>query len=240
MRKILAGVVIALVATGCRGGVSDGPALQADPVLRVVQSPTTAFDEVAAGPVRGVIPDRWTPARADVGGKVPQGFVASPRPGAWRRMDGTVAGMSAMWVDVARVGVPSDFYYMAARNAAFDDLGTNESCRSLGRKVVVNHRPDFFAGSQPDSPGDYVAHGRGTCGRGERKTRWASFVAAPGYGTVRQVGIPSSGLYLVLAVLPNSARAPQRLRAMLRGARFGGASLAQLSRAAAREGPTPA
>jgi hypothetical protein len=154
-------------------------------------------------------------------------------------MDGTVAGMTAMWVDVTRVGVPSDFYYMAARNVAFEDLGANETCHPLARKVVVDHRPDFYAGSSPNSPGDYVAHGRGTCGRGSRETRWASFVAAPGYGPVRRVGIPSSGLYLVLAVLPNSARAPERLRAMLHGARFGGASLAQLSRAAAREGPTP-
>ena len=29
-------------------------------------------------------------------------------------MDGGVPGMSATWVDATRVGMPSDFYYLAA------------------------------------------------------------------------------------------------------------------------------
>jgi hypothetical protein len=238
--RILSGIAVAVIATGCSGGLSDVTPGPVGFPVRVVESPTTPFDEVAAGPVRGIIPHRWTPASAERQGQAPEGFVASPRPGAWRRMDGTVAGMTAMWVDVSRVGVPSDFYYVAARSAAFDDLTANAACHSLARRVLVDHRPDFFDGASPGSPGDYVARGRGTCGRGSRQTRWASFVAAPGYGSVRRLGIPSSGLYLVLAVLPNSSRAPERLRAMLRGARFGGASLAELSRAAAREEPTSA
>ena len=58
------------------------------------------------GPVGG----RARRPRAGIRG----GFVASPRHGPWADIDGSAVGMSAMWVDATRVGVPSDFYYLAA------------------------------------------------------------------------------------------------------------------------------
>ena len=80
--------------------------------------------------------------------------------------------------------------------------------------MIVDHRPEFAAG-EPGSPGDYVAHGKGTCTIGRHPMRWAYFVAAPGYGPVREVGIPSSGLYVVVAVMRDSPQAPHLLGRLL-------------------------
>jgi hypothetical protein len=100
----------------------------------------------------------------------------------------------------------------------------------------VNHRPAYFRG-QGDSPGDYVVRAEGTCTTGDVSTRWAYFVAAPGYGPVRAVGIPSSGLYVVVAVLRDARGARGMLRTLLRGARFGDAALSDMIAAAG--GPSP-
>ena len=43
------------------------------------------------------------------------------------------------------------------------------------------------------SPGDYMAKGEGTCNVRGQVTRWAYFVAAPGFGPVRQLGIAALG-----------------------------------------------
>jgi hypothetical protein len=66
-------------------------------------------------------------------------------------------------------------------------------------------------------------------------TRWAYFVAAPGFGPARKVGIPASGLYVVVAVLPDSRRAPDMLNALLHGTTFNGAGVADFSAAAQTE-----
>ena len=108
-----------------------------------------------------------------------------------------------MWIDGTAVGVPSDYYYLAATGPALDVLTGSEQCRATRRYVIADHLPAFAQGA-PDSPGDYVAHGLGTCTVGDQPTRWAYFVAAPGYGPLREVGIPSSGLYVVVAVMPAS------------------------------------
>jgi hypothetical protein len=61
--------------------------------------------------------------------------------------------------------------------------------------------------------------------------QWAYIVAAPGFGPVRQVGLPTSGLYVVVAVVsgPNARRL---LKEMLEGAQFGGTPISQIVRAA--------
>jgi hypothetical protein len=60
---------------------------------------------------------------------------------------------------------------------------------------------------------------------GKAAARWAYFVAAPGYGPIRQVGIPTSSLYVVVAVVPDSPRAPQQLLRILDETTFAGASV---------------
>lgn len=233
MRRIVATLVIALVATACRGVGDATPdpygSTTAHP-FTVVETPSP-FDAIAAGPVQGIIPDAWQPIAPHIHGAVHQGFSASPRPRAWQRMDGSVAGMAATWVDVSNVGVPSDFYYLAATGPALGRLVDGDGCTARTRQILVDHRPEFFAG-RDGSPGDYVARGRGVCGDGASITRWAYFIAAPGFGPVRKIGIPSSGLYVVVAVLPDSTEAGDRLRRILAGARFGDASLIDLAHAA--------
>jgi hypothetical protein len=73
--------------------------------------------------------------------------------------------------------------------------------------------------------GDYIARGEGTCLVRGAPTRWAYFVAAPGFGPAREVGIAASGLYVVVAVLPDSRRVSDRLQNLLRQTTFGGAGV---------------
>ncbi|HVF08566.1 MAG TPA: hypothetical protein VNC60_08325, partial [Actinomycetota bacterium] len=65
-------------------------------------------------------------------------------------------------------------------------------------------------------------------------TRWAYFVAAPGYGPVREVGIPASGLYVVVAVTPEDDRAAWLLNRLIGHTSFGGSSVRDLLDAAGR------
>jgi hypothetical protein len=136
-----------------------------------------------------------------------------------------------MWIDGTRVGVPSDYFYLAAAGPAVGLLTNASPCSATREQVIVDHRPDF-ASADPDSPGDYVAYGHGTCTFGRQPSRWVYFVAAPGYGPVRELGIPSSGLYLVVAVVPDSPRAPRILERLLDATRFGGATVDDLIAAA--------
>jgi hypothetical protein len=235
-KQVVASIVIALIAAGCSDAGRAGwtPSAPAQP-MRVRQSPRP-FAEVAADRVHALIPDRWQP-RPVTSSPGDGGFFASPRPRGWQRMDGSVQGMAATWVDEGRGGIPSDFYYLAATGPALRQLIHSPDCRAESTRVIVNHRPDYFRGHR-GSPGDYVARGRGTCSRGMTGTRWAYFVAAPGFGPVRKVGIPSSGLYVVVAVLRDSAGASERLHTLLSGARFGNAGVSDLI-AAARPGAQP-
>jgi hypothetical protein len=235
-RQIVSAVVITLVAAGC-GTAPDARGRLTSLPLQVVQSPTP-FDEVAAGPVHALVPDRW---RAEVarGAAGDEGFFASPRPRGWQRMDGSVAGMAATWVDVSRIGVPSDYYYLAANGPVLQRLTHSAHCRADTTDVIVNHRPAYFR-ERGESPGDYVARAEGRCSTRSGGTRWAYFVAAPGYGPVRRVGIPSSGLYVVVAVLRDSRGAATTVRRLVDGARFGDAGVPELIAAAAGRVPAAA
>jgi hypothetical protein len=138
-------------------------------------------------------------------------------------MDGTVAGMAATWVDASQVGVPSDYYYLAATGPVLASLTGSAACDGRQR-VLIDHRPAWMAGTAA-SPGDYLARGQGTCLVNGVPTRWAYFVAAPGFGPERRVGIPAAGLYVVVAVLPDSRQAPHLLRTLLLETRFGNAGI---------------
>ena len=208
----------------------------------LIRESPSPFQHVSAGPVTAVIPDAWRPLLA--GGTLDprHGIVAGPRPGAWETDRPPSEGLAAMWVDGTQVGVPSDYYYLAAASTALDGITGSERCSSGQSRVIVDHVPEFAKGS-PGSPGDFVARGNGTCVVGKRRTRWAYFVAAPGYGPVREVGIPSSGLYVVVAVMPESPRAALMLSRLLEHTRFNGDSVAEMIAAARPEataviGPT--
>lgn len=178
------------------------------------------------------IPDDWRPRLAGTFDDPRQGIVAGPQPEAWGLRRPPLEGLAAMWVDGAVVGVPSDYYYLAATGPALDAITGSELCRATSRFVISDHVPAFAQG-EPDSPGDYVAHGLGTCTVGNLRARWAYFVAAPGYGPVRELGIPTSGLYLVVAVTPAGPRAPSLLNRLLARTEFNGASVVEMIEAAA-------
>jgi len=229
VRRLIGYLVVALVAAGCRGATV-GSAPQASEPLRIRESPSP-FSVVTAGPVRAFVPDTWRPKLAGGATDPERGLIASPDLGSWTRSTAPVEGMAAVWIDGARVGVPSDYYYLAATGPALALLTHSPECRPTRRRVFADHRPTF-ANGLAGSPGDYVAMGEGRCTIHHTPTRWAYFVAAPGYGPIRRVGIPGSGLYVVVAVLRDSPRAPALLDKLLLRTRFGGASVSELIQAA--------
>jgi len=223
VRNVVLGITIALVGTGCAApSTADPPSLAGS--IEILSSPTP-FMQVTAGHVSAIVPDHWEPHPA-AGGAFRGGFLASPHPARWRRMDGGVPGMSATWVDATRVGMPSDFYYLAATGPLLSGLTDSRRCTAESPRVFVDRRPNFST----DGPtrGDYVARGEGTCEVRGVSTRWAYFVAAPGYGPVHEVGIPASGLYVVVAVAPKGERSGPLLDRLIRHTSFGDSSVGDL------------
>jgi hypothetical protein len=226
VHKIIGCVFVAAVAAGCHEAAAPPSPTSGEPGIQVRESPTP-FTEITAGSIRAMVPDEWRPVPLGGAGDLQEGFVAAPRPDDWGRPGIPTEGMAAVWVDITRVGVPSDFYYLAATGPALDALTGSPECEATRVSVFVDHRPSFADG-EPGSPGDYVARGQGVCTVHRHPTRWAYFVAAPGYGPVREVGIPASGLYMVVAVLRDSPRAPILLNKLVRHTEFGGTSVPDL------------
>jgi hypothetical protein len=216
VRRFLLVVVAVVIAAGCAPASSE-PAS----AIELLLSPSpTPFTLVTAGQVHGAVPDGWHAALADPELGIRGGFVASPRIGRWPHVDGTLVGMSATWVDATRVGVPSDFYYLAANGPMLSRLTTSVNCREQSRRVYLDRRPTFDVNRR--SPGHFMAEGAGVCRRrGSHSTRYAYFVAAPGFGPVHEVGIPSSGLYVVVAVIPAERGARTLLQQLIGRTRFG-------------------
>jgi len=187
--------------------------------------------QVQAGSVQAVFPSTWQAAPLPQDRYPQQGFEASDSLAQWERSVGTVKGMEAFWIDVGREGIPSDYYYLAARSTLIGSLIANRHCRSMARQVLLDRPPDLTG--RRFSPSDYVASESGECKTGRRSTRWAYFVAAPGFGPIREIGIPTSGIYVVIAVV-SGPRAVSLLKQLLAGARFGDASLFEIATMASR------
>jgi hypothetical protein len=232
VRRKLAAVVLAAVVAACARapiGQGDGPAALTIRRLETHHSSPSPLLEVTTGHVRGVFPDGWE-ARPLASGSYPrEGFVASPRIQEWARRDGTVQGVEAFWIDVAKGRIPSDYYYLAARSSALSSLTANKRCTPAKQRVFVDRPPDLTGATF--SPSDFAATASGTCRTDGRPTRWAYAVVAPGFGPARQVGIPTSGLYVVIAVV-SGPKSEFLLKEILQGARFDDASLSQMIQAA--------
>jgi hypothetical protein len=204
----------------------------AEPEFSVHQlppSPSPLSQEVQAGSVQGLIPANWQAEPIPTGRYPRQGFVASPQLEDWERGDSVVRGMEAFWVDVNGLHLSSDFYYVVARGPAMSSIAADKSCHQTDREVLADHPPELTGWGF--SPGDYVVSARGTCSTEGTPTRWAYIVAAPGFGPERQIGLPSSGLYVVLAVV-SGKRAGEMLQQMIDGARFANVSISQIVAAA--------
>lgn len=223
---------MALMGAGCSTPGAVDPVIAFPPLT--VEASSSPFSRVTAGQVQAIVPDGWHTQSAEAWGTARGGFVASPQPEAWMRMDGSIEGMSATWVDATAVGVPTDFYYLAATGPLFDQLTHSDSCVAERHFVYLNHRPTFEL--QRHRGGGYVAQGEGTCNVHGTPTRWAYFVAAPGFGPVRKMGIPASGLYVVVAVMPDSRRAATTLARLIEHTSFGGSSVPEFTEIAGRYG----
>src|SRR5439155_3163328 len=197
VRRLVPVVALALMAAGCHAAVVSGRAGTGSDRPIVLQP--TPFTVVTEGPVHAVVPHHWTEAPLSDGGSLRQGLVASPNLERWRNLDGSVPGIEAAWVDETRVGIPSDYFYLAAKWPVLPKLASSHGCRRSFQQVIVDHRPVF--NRLHERFGDFAARASGTCSDGRHVNRWAYFVAAPSYGPVRHVGLRNSGLYMVVAVI---------------------------------------
>jgi hypothetical protein len=212
--------------------IGDAPAPLTFTVHQLQSTSTPSpLNEVRAGQVRAVFPESWEAKPLPSSSVYQEGFVASPRIDRFERGAGAVQGIEAFWMDVGKLEIPSNYYYLAARNEAMSALSTGKSCRAVRRDVLVDRPPDLTG--QTFSPSDYVVSASGTCQSNGPPTKWAYVVAAPGFGPVRQVGLPNSGLYVVVAVV-SGRHADRLLKEMLEGAQFGGTPISQIVRAAGR------
>jgi hypothetical protein len=215
-----------VVAAGC--AAAPGAPLAPPGNDLTVRSTGTPFVQVTAGEVTGLVPEHWIAAAFDTEGPR-HGFVASPRPDPFAGA-APHTGLTVTWIDASEVGVPSDFFYLAASGPLLSELFGRKRCRVMATEIYVDREPDYLAGGL-GSPGDFVARGHGTCVTPLGiEHRWSYFVAAPGFGPARAVGIPRSGLYVAAAVTRASPYAPERLQRLLGHVRFAGDGIGDLVR----------
>ncbi|HEX2068999.1 MAG TPA: hypothetical protein VHH54_02210 [Actinomycetota bacterium] len=230
MRTRLAALVLVSLLAACTGASPDGASTAPSFFVKPLPSGSTPSPLVGvqAGSVYGAVPDSWE-ARPLVDSRFPrEGFIAAPKIKEWQ--DGTAArGMEVFWVDVGKVRIPSDYYYLAARGPALTSLNENKACQQGTRRVFVDRPPDLTG--RRFSPSDYVVSGTAVCRTQGRATHWAYLVAAPGFGPVRRVGIRTSGLYVV-RVAVTGARSKGLLKEIIERTRFGNASVPQILKVA--------
>ena len=234
MQKAILGLVVMFAAVSCTGVGARTPDAT---YPRLMVEPTgSPFLRVTSGSVTGLVPHSWHAVPLD-GVDFHEGFIASPRSEGWPEIHPSATGIAATWVDATKVGVPSDMYYLAAHGPILSILAASGDCRTEQRDVFANHVPSFVDGDE-GSPGDYIARADGTCGTAESpRMRWSYLIAAPGFGPTTTIGIPGSGLYVVVAVTRDNAGAASRLTRLLGHVRFGQAAIGDFVRAA--RGPLP-
>lgn len=219
-RPALVSLLTALLASGCGNALPVSVQNSAGLSVKNLPSP---FQRVLAGLVTTIVPDGWTARIAGDAGDPRVGVLATPT-------DDDIEGMAALWVDAAKIGVASDFYYVAATRSVATMLPAEVECDTAVEHVHVDHAPDALTGSS--SPGDFIADAWGRCHDGDVIVRWRAYVVAPGFGAARAIGIPNSGLYVVVAVLRSQPDVRAMLRRMLARTEFGGASMPDFLRAA--------
>ncbi len=234
-RRTAVGIVLACVLTGCSHAVVVPQVAPAALQMRPIDEPTSPSPlvEIQVGSVRGVVPKGWDARLLPDAHLAQEGFEASPRIGDWERGVPAIPGIEAFWIDIGKLGIPSDYYYLAARSVSFSRMSQADDCESSRSRVVANHPPDLTG--RHDSPSDFVASVHGSCTDGDgRATQWGYVVAAPGYGPIRSVGIPTSGLYVVM-VQVSGPHAGALLQEMLSRASFGNTTIPEMVNVAGRE-----
>jgi len=211
MRRRVA--LLLLLATGVVASTSAGPVFSPSAEARPVR-------EIHAGRISALIPTRWDFRPMPTTVYAAEGIQASGDLRQWGSLERREMGLEAYWVDAAEVGLPSDYYYLAAEGPAMTRLPLGADCKRDRFEVLTNRRPIFDR--RRHSAGDYVATAGGTCFTRGGTSQWISFVAAPGYGPVGRIGIPGSGLYLAFVMVPDGPHAHQRAERLLSTVSFGG------------------
>jgi hypothetical protein len=190
-------------------------------------SAEASIQTVTLAGVSITVPRKWDVRPLPSASTATVGIQASKDLARVRAVDRRAPALEAWWVDATKIPLPSDYYYLAAEGPG---VGQMESCTRDSRDVALDRRPRLDR--RRESPGDYVATASGTCEIQGRVTRWASFVAAPGFGPVRQLGIPQSGLYFASVMLPEGPQAARRVERMLTRVTFGGTGVTEFLEAA--------
>jgi hypothetical protein len=206
--RSLVAIVVALWLMAAPGSIP-GTSRSVVPGLRLISS-----DGVEA-----FVPPRWEYRPLSGMTIVPQkGLVASS---SARRFDVRAPGLRAYWVDATQIRVPSDYYSLAARGPLMNGLSSLRECRTESARVLIGrgHRFDPIAG--------YLATTTGRCASERGDTLWAAVVAAPGFGPVRRLGIPESGLYFVQVSVRDGPGAEDRLGHLMEHVSFGGTPITE-------------
>jgi hypothetical protein len=212
-------IVVLSFATGPGGGPVTTPPAEA-----------STLREVRGDSITALVPAGWRARGFSSDASGARGLLASRNLERWSSPERREPGVEAYWIDAASIGVPSDYYYLAAEGPAMSRLPQGPGCRRKQLEVLRDRRPRFDRTRH--SPGDYVATAGGACGSRGRRAVWAAFVAAPGFGPVGSLGIPQSGLYYAMVVVPDGPRAHQRAERLLSTVRFGEARVGDLIAAA--------
>jgi hypothetical protein len=212
-------VAVALLITLSFTATQSGPVLRAPPAL------AGPLQHVGSAGVEALLPPKWEFRPVPLTDAHQRGIQASTDLTGWSPADLRRPGLEAYWVDATEVGVPSDYYELAARGPALAILDAVPGCQTETRRVIEPHA--HATGPHP-WPGHFVATVIGTCGAHAGDTLWASVVAAPGFGPVHEVGIPQSGLYVVRASVAQGPTAEQRLVRLMSGVSFGGTSVPEM------------
>jgi hypothetical protein len=214
--RYVVALVIGLLLTGAPRTLGPAPPATAAP-LRMV----------AAGGVTAYVPPGWEVRPIRHPGSDLVGLKASRDLERWVPNLGKGQGVTAYWVDATRVRVPSDYYVLAARGPALESLPGDQRCRSDGNNVVLGQGRSHEA-----LPSGFLATARGSCQTAVGGIRWAAFVAAPGFGPLREIGIPESGMYFALASIPQGPGDDRMLDRMLAGVSFGETNVSEFLQAA--------
>jgi hypothetical protein len=214
--RYVAVVVVALALSGGPRTLGPAPRATAAP-LRLV----------ASGGVTAYVPPGWEVRPLRRPGSDLVGLQAFRTPERFVPNLGEGQGMTAYWVDATRVQLPSDYYVLAARGPALESLPSRDRCRSDGNTVLLGQGHSHEA-----LPSGFMATARGTCETADGDTRWAAFVAAPGYGPLREIGIPQSGMYFALASVPRGPGDDRMLDRIISGVTFGGTQVSEFLNAA--------
>lgn len=224
MRRRVA--LLLVLAIGVVASTSTGPVFSPSAEARPVR-------EIHAGRISALVPEQWDFRPMPSAVLAAEGIQAAGNLQQWGSIERRQIGLEAYWVDAAKVGLPSDYYYLAAEGPAMTRLPLDAGCSRDRFEVLTNRRPIFDR--RRHSAGDYVATAGGTCFTRGGTARWMSFVAAPGYGPVRRIGIPESGLYFAFVMVPDGPRARQHAERLLSTVSFGGTEVREFLDTARRQ-----